>query len=117
MFLIEVLSENTPKEMLAYYSSVGISYIFAGENSIDVKTALNKLYSIFGIKKLLLEAGSILNGAFLRANAVDELSLVTAPIIADKNDEPLFIEPDMCEFRLKSVKLMQDNSVWLRFEK
>lgn len=115
--IIEVLSENTPKEMLAYYRSIGVSYIFAGENSIDVKTALGKLYSIFGIKKLLLEGGSIINGAFLRAGVVDELSLVTAPIIADKNDKPLFMESDMCEFRLKSVKPMQDNSVWLRFEK
>ncbi len=103
--------------MLAYYRSIGVSYIFAGENSINIKTALNKLYSVFGIKKLLLEGGSIINGAFLRANVVDELSLVTAPIVADKNDKPLFTESDMCEFRLKSVKPMQDNSVWLRFEK
>ncbi len=115
--IIEVLSENTPGEMLAYYRSIGVSYIFAGEDSIDVKIALSKLYSIFGIKKLLLEGGSIINGAFLRAGAVDELSLVTTPIIADKNDKPLFMESDMCEFRLKSVKPMQDNSVWLRYEK
>ena len=103
--------------MLAYYRSIGVSYIFAGENNIDIKTALNKLYSIFGIKKLLLEGGSIINGAFLCANAVDELSLVTAPIVADKNDKPLFMQSDMCEFSLKSVKPMRDNSVWLRFEK
>ncbi len=115
--IIEVLTENTSKEMLAYYRSIGVSYIFAGTDSIDIKTALNKLYSIFGIKKLLLEGGSIINGAFLRAGAVDELSLVTAPMIADKNDKPLFMEADMCEFRLNSVKPMKDSSVWLRFEK
>ena len=115
--IIEVLSENTPKEMLAYYRSIGVSYIFAGAESIDINTALGKLYSIFGIKKLLLEGGSVINGAFLRANAVDELSLVTAPIVADKNDKPLFMDSDMCEFGLKSVEATQDNSVWLRFEK
>ncbi len=64
-----------------------------------------------------IEGGSIINGAFLRENAVDELSLVTAPIIADKNDKPLFMEADMCEFRLRSVTAMEDNSVWLRYEK
>ena len=90
--IIEVLSENTPKEMLAYYRSIGVSYIFAGGNNIDIKIALNKLYSIFGIKKLLLEGGSIINGAFLRAGAVDELSLLTAPIVADKNDKSLFMD-------------------------
>ncbi len=115
--IIEVLTENTPEEILAYYRSIGVSYIFAGENSIDVKIALTKLYNIFGIKKLLLEGGSVINGAFLRANAVDELSLVVAPIIADKNDKSLFMESDMCEFKLNSVKPMQDNSVWMRFEK
>ena len=115
--IIEVLSENTPKKMLAYYRSIGVSYIFAGVGSIDIKAALNKLYSVFGIKKLLLEGGSIINGAFLRENAVDELSLLTAPIIADKNDKPLFMEADMCEFRLRSVTAMEDNSVWLRYEK
>lgn len=115
--IIEVLSESTPKEMLAYYRSIGVSYIFAGTESIDIKTALGKLYSIFGIKKLLLEGGSIINGAFLCAGAVDELSLVTAPIIADKADKPLFMEADMCEFRLTSVTAMQGNCAWLRFEK
>lgn len=115
--IIEVLSENTPKEMLAYYRSIGVSYIFAGAESIDIKMALGKLYSLFGIKKLLLEGGSIINGAFLRTGAVDELSLVTAPIIADKNDKPLFMDSDMCEFRFKSVKPMQGNCVWVRYEK
>ena len=115
--IIEVLSENTPKSVLAYYRSIGVSYIFAGKDSIDVRCALNKLYSIFGIKKLLLEGGSIINGAFLREGLVDELSLVVAPLIGDKNDKPLFMESDISEFRLVSASPMSDNSVWIRYEK
>lgn len=115
--IIEVLSEKTPKEMLAYYRSIGVSYIFAGTDTIDIKSALKKLYEIFGIRKLLLEGGSIINGSFLRADAVDELSLVTVPMIADNSDKPLFMDSAMSEFSLMSVKPMADHSVWLRYEK
>ncbi len=113
--IIEVLTEKAPREMLAYYRSIGVSYIFAGTDCIDVKLALNKLYSIFGIKKLLLEGGSIINGAFQREGLVDELSLVVAPIIADSNDKPLFMESVASEFSLKSIEAMADGSVWLRY--
>lgn len=41
--IIEVLSETTPKEMLAYYRKSGVSYIFAGKDDIDINLALNKL--------------------------------------------------------------------------
>ena len=115
--IIEVLTEKTPKEMLAYYRSIDVSYIFAGTESINLKLALNKLYSIFGIKKLLLEGGSIINGSFLREGLVDELSLVTAPIIADKKDKPLFMDSDICDFSLISAEAMPDGAVWLRYTK
>ena len=113
--IIEVLTEKAPKEMLAYYRSIGVSYIFAGTDDIDLKLALSKLYSIFGIKKLLLEGGSIINGAFLRDGLVDKLSLVVAPIIADKDDKPLFMEARTNEFTLTSAETMPDGSVWVRY--
>lgn len=115
--IIEVLSEKTPKEMLAYYRSIGVSYIFAGKDDIDINLALNKLYIIFGIKKLLLEGGSIINGAFLRAGAVDNISQVIAPIVTDKDDKPLFFDSDLTEFRMLECKNMKDGSVWILYTK
>lgn len=115
--IIEVLCEDTQKEMLAYYRKIGVSYIFAGKDDIDVNVALNKLYSIFGIKKLLLEGGSIINGAFLRAGAVDNISQVIAPIVADKDDKPLFFDSSMTEFRMLECKHMKDGSVWIWYTK
>ncbi len=113
--IIEVITENASSEMLEYYRSIGVSYIFAGKDDIDLKLALNKLYSIFGIKKLLLEGGSIINGSFLRAGLIDSLSLITAPIIADKNDKPLFMDSDMSEFRMIGATPMEDGSIWIRY--
>ena len=115
--IIEVLSETTPKEMLAYYRKIGVSYIFAGKDDIDINLALNKLYSFFGIKKLLLEGGSVINGAFLRAGAVDNISQVIAPIVADKEDKPLFFDSSLTEFRMLECKDMKDGSVWIWYAK
>lgn len=111
--IIEVLCEDASKEMMAYYRSIGVSYIFAGKNDIDINLALNKLYSLFGIKKLLLEGGSIINGAFLRSGAVDNISQVIAPVIADKEDKHLFFDADMTDFRMLECKDMKDGSVWI----
>lgn len=115
--VIEVLTEDTPKEMQAYYRSIGVSYIFAGKDDISIKTALRKLYSIFGIRKLLLEGGSIINGSFQREDLIDSISLVVAPIVADKDDKPLFMDSVMSEFRLIGANPMGDGSVWLRYAK
>ena len=115
--IIEVLTEKTPTAVLAYYRSIGVSYIFAGAEHIDIKFALSKLYKAFGIKKLLLEGGSIINGAFQRAGVIDELSLVTAPIIADKNAKPLFTDADVSGFELYGAEAMPNGSVWLRYIK
>jgi len=84
-----------------------IPYIFAGKDSIDVELALFKLRNIIGCETLLLEGGSILDGAFERAGAVDELSLVVAPVIAGKDSKPLFADADIADFEL--VKFENEN--------
>ena len=50
--IIEVLTEKAPKPFIAYCKSIGISYIFAGKEDIDLKVALKKLKKYFGINKL-----------------------------------------------------------------
>lgn len=113
--IIEVLSKDTPVEMLTYYRSIGVSYLFAGEHDIDIHTALCKLYGIFGIKQLILEGGSFINGAFLKADAVDELSLVVAPVTADAEDKPLFYGCASHPFTGASAKVMSSGDVWQRY--
>lgn len=98
--IIEVLSENVDERYLGYLEAMEIPYIFAGEDKIDVELALFKLKNIIGIDTLLLEGGSILNGSFQRADVIDELSLVVAPIVADKNDKPLFTDSTCANFQL-----------------
>ena len=109
--IIEVLSENVDKRYLKYLHDIGVSYVFAGEKEINVNLALQKLKSKFEIDTLLLEGGSIINGAFQRADVIDELSLVIAPFTADKNDKPLFTNGTVSDFELVESKVKNGVSV------
>ena len=112
--IIEVLTEQADGRYLAYLQSMEIPYIFAGETEIGVKIALEKLRTLMDINCLLLEGGSIVNGYFQRANVIDELSLVVAPIVADAEDKPLFMDSTLSEFKLKEIK-QYDDVVWMNY--
>lgn len=103
--IIEVLTEQADERYLGYLESMEIPYIFAGETEIDVELALFKLKNIIGCDTLLLEGGSIVNGYFQRADVIDELSLVVAPVVADKNDKPLFTDSTLSTFEAVNAKI------------
>jgi len=109
--IIEVLSQQVDARYLGYLQSFGIPYIFAGDKSIDVPLALKKLKDLFGCKVLLLEGGSIINGAFVRAGAIDEISLVIAPVVAGREDKPLFMSGEACNFELVSAETEKGNLI------
>ena len=77
--MIEVLTEQALPEYLAYLKKLGISYVFAGVDRLDCTLLLKKLYSLFGIEKLMVAGGGVMNWSFLAQGCIDELSLVTAP--------------------------------------
>lgn len=102
--IIEVLTEQVDERYLGYLEKMEIPYIFAGENEIDVDFALFKLRNIVGCETLLLEGGSIINGSFQRAGAIDELSLVAAPIVAGNDSKPLFTDSVVSDFELVNAE-------------
>jgi len=109
--IIEVLTEQADERYLAYLESMEIPYLFAGEREIDVETALFKLKRIIGCESLLLEGGSILNGAFQRADVIDELSLVVAPVTGDRESKPLFMDAAMQDFTLSCAETIEGNLI------
>lgn len=114
--IIEVLSENVDERYLGYLEEMEIPYIFAGKDKIDVELALFKLKNLVGIDTLLLEGGSIINGAFQQAGVIDALSLVVAPVTADKNDKPLFMNGKSSDFRLVRTET-KDGVLILNYQK
>ena len=114
--IIEVLSEDVDERYLGYLEDMEIPYIFAGEKTIDVEAALFKLKNIIGCDSLLLEGGSIINGAFERAAVIDELSLVVAPVIADKDSKPLFMNADTSDFELTKCE-KENNTLIMNYKR
>lgn len=113
--IIEVLLESVSDAYLAYLRGTGISYIFAGRDEMDIPLALEKLRRLFGIETLLLEGGSVINGAFARAGMIDELSLVVAPVTADAGDRPLMMDAEAQAFELMDVKRCDGGAVWMTY--
>ncbi len=114
--IIEVLTQQVDPRYLGYLEEMEIPYLFAGEGEIDVELALTKLKQYFGINTLLLEGGSILDGAFQRAGMVDELSLVMDPVIGGAKDKPLFMEAKVEDYRLVNTRNF-DGILWLNYKK
>lgn len=109
--IIEVITEQADDRYLSYLMDMEIPFIVAGEDEIDVDFALFKLKNIVGANTLLLEGGSIINGSFQRAGVIDELSLVVAPIVADKDDKPLFMNSTISSFKLTKSENKDGNLI------
>lgn len=77
--VITVLSEKVADDYLAELRGAGVSYVFAGPEGDDVAAAMQSLSANFALKVLLLEGGGIVNGTFLKASLIDEISLLVYP--------------------------------------
>jgi riboflavin biosynthesis pyrimidine reductase len=120
--LISVVSERVPKEYLSILRETGISYVVAGESAVDLAQAVNLLGEHFGIRTLLLEGGGHINGAFLEAGLVDELSLLLVPGIDGRHDIPAVFDgvsstkSGAVPLRLKSVERRETDTLWIRYD-
>lgn len=120
--VVEVLTAQVGNAYKAFLRKLGISYIIAGETELDYAQALAKLKEQFHIETLMLGGGGVLNWSFLQAGMCDEISLVVAAC-ADANPEtpPLFrAKPGLTtdralDFTLKEAKVLDGNTVWLRY--
>lgn len=106
--IITVLSENVELKYLEYLQKVGVSYIFAGDNNIDLKIALKKLKDLFGIDKILCEGGPKTNELLLKENLIEKLIIVKLPVIGQPGALPIFGEAPLSKWEIESFKLLPD---------
>lgn len=120
--LICVVSERAPEDYLAMLRERGISYIVSGQSSVDLAGAVSQLGEHFGIRTLLLEGGGHINGAFLEAGLVDEVSLLLVPGIDGRHDIPAVFDgvspakKAAVPLKLKSVERRERDALWIRYE-
>ena len=106
--IITILSEDVDLKYLAYLQKKGVSYIFAGEKTIDLKVALKKLKDLFGIEKIICEGGPTTTQSFLNENLVDKLIILKHPCIAQPGALPVFGNANLSSWSLESFQMLSD---------
>jgi riboflavin biosynthesis pyrimidine reductase len=120
--VIEVLTEKVSDDYLQHLRDANVSYLFGGKSSLDLKRVLQKLRALFGIKRVRIDGGGTVNGSFLEAGLIDELSLIVAPLVDGTIGSPAVFEISTSRakrtataLRLKSVKRLRKDVLWLRY--
>jgi len=118
--VITILTEKVSDDYLAFLRSKGVSYLFGGRTSVNLDRVLAKLRAKFGIRKLLLEGGGKINGSFLEADLIDELSLLVAPLADGSVGTPSLFDAregrgPARRLTLVAVQKRSTDLVWLRY--
>ena len=119
--VIEALTQQASPAYLAYLQERGVSYLFAGEERLDCALLLQKLYRLFGIEKLMVAGGGIVNWSFASEGLVDEFSLVIAPVadsgsgVSCFEQAPFLPAAAPVPFHLKSAETPVQDVLWLRY--
>lgn len=116
--IVAVLTEAASDDHLAELRRDGISYIFAGKSELDLPLAVERLGADFGIKRLLLEGGGGINGSFLSAGLIDEMSLMILPVADGATGAPTLFDRAGgagVGLTLQSVEQLENGILHLRY--
>jgi riboflavin biosynthesis pyrimidine reductase len=122
--IVVVLTEQVPDAPLAGLRRDGVSYFFAGEQKLDLERVLETLNRELGVKRLLLEGGGTINGEFLRAGLVDEISVAIcpavdgargAPSLFDSRERDAEVRAPLAAVTLEKSEVLDGGTVWLRY--
>ena len=118
--VITVLTEAVTDKYLEFLRATGVSYVFGGKSRIDLGKVLRTLRTRFGIRKLLLEGGGKINGSFLAAGLIDELSILVGPVADGSIGTPSLFDVETRRAPARKLKLLSMEKraggiVWLRY--
>ena len=123
--IVVVLTEQAPDSHLEALREEGVSYVFAGETELDLALWLEILNKELGIERLLVEGGGKVNGSFLRAGLLDELSLAIVPTLDGSKGGPGVFDSEtemtgptapLTGMTLKSCETLDGGAIWLRYD-
>ncbi|MDE1181845.1 dihydrofolate reductase family protein [Paraburkholderia sp.] len=119
--IVEVLTRAVPDDYLAYLQSIDVSYVFGGDTDLDLAAVLDTLARELGVKRLIVEGGSHVSGAFVNAGLVDEVSVLIMPLVDGRSAHPSSYEISMDAWKaptylqLTSVERADHDAVWMRY--
>lgn len=119
--LMILTSENAPEEYIDYLRDKGISFIATGKGSINLADAMQTLADEFGVERLAVLGGGLINGGFLAAGLIDEVSLLLAPGIDGREGwrtmfDGISDQSKMpTKLSLQSVDRLDNDILWIRY--
>lgn len=116
-----VTSENVTKEYLEYLDNQNISWIACGKEHIDLARASEILATEFGVERMGIVGGPLINTGFLKAGLLDEISLLIGPGIDGRGGMPpvfdgLDMDYDVTQLKLIDVKKFDSDAIWIRYK-
>lgn len=119
---VALCASSTPQSYADYLRGQGVTQIIAGDDLLDMRTALAELRSQHGIQTVVTNCGGTLNGALLRAGLVNEVSLLLHPcLVGGTTPQSCFRAPDLAaaegviRLNLIAVEPVKDGMIWLRY--
>ena len=121
--ILTILGEGVSEEYMQHLQKFGISYVFAGKDGRDLKLAMHKLKKEFGMNKVILEGGGVINGNMFKSGLIDEISVLIAPAINGRAGEQTIFDYKGEELpnegqRLSLIesKVVEDGIVYCRYK-
>lgn len=120
--LLLLVCRSTPPRYLARLRELGVGWLVCGDERVDLAPALRRLGAELGVRAVRADGGGGVNGTLLRAGLVDELHVVTVPMLVGGADTPTFLDgeplaPDGVPVRLRVVgaETGEEGTVWTHY--
>ncbi len=121
--VLVLCSRSTPSEYLDFLEERYIDYLVVGYHHVNLETALEELNTKFGVKKIRIDIGGVLNGILLRTGLVDEVRLLIHPeLVGGEVNNSIFQESDLGDgnapirLKLDNVEKIKDDIIYLKYK-
>lgn len=119
--LLIITSENVNQEYLKYLNDKHISWIACGKKHIDLKRACEILIDEFEVKRMVVVGGGHINGGFLEAGLLDEVSILIGAGIDGRNNmgavfDGLKIDRPVTLLKLEHVESFDSGAIWIKYK-
>ncbi len=110
--VIVLVSRSTPKEYLEYLGERNYDYIQAGEDKVNLASALETLNERYGFDLIRSDAGTELNSVLLEKGLIDRISLLISPVLVGGDGIGMFDNLDEgVELKLESSTVLEGGVV------
>ena len=118
--IIVLCSKSTPEEYMDFLNERNIEYLIAGEKQVDLKDAMKRLNSEYGINSIRVDSGGILNGVLLNEGLADEIHVLIHPeLVGSVNKSSIFICKDLnntIKLKLAHINKLKDDIIWIKYD-